>query len=109
MIRQYSEATLEAYHNGVRPLTKFGLVNGSMFGSFILLYAVLTLYGAHLMYTDAKNDRCDLSGAVLKDLMQTCASNGVAFFGAMLGAANGRRARRPWSPSIGSWARERPG
>lgn len=43
MIRQYSTATLEAYHNGVGPLVKVGLVNGSMLGSFILLYAVLTL------------------------------------------------------------------
>ena len=36
-------ATLEAYRNGVGPLVKIGLVNGSMLGSFILLYAVLTL------------------------------------------------------------------
>jgi hypothetical protein len=43
MIRQYSAATLEAYRNGVGPLVKVGLVNGSMLGSFILLNAVLTL------------------------------------------------------------------
>lgn len=43
MIRQYSVATLEAYRNGVGPLVRIGLVNGSMLGSFILLYAVLTL------------------------------------------------------------------
>lgn len=43
MIRQYSVATLDAYRNGVGPLIKLGLLNGSMLGSFILLYAVLTL------------------------------------------------------------------
>ena len=28
MIRQYSSATTEAYHNGIRPLIKVGLLNG---------------------------------------------------------------------------------
>ena len=28
MIRQYSSATMEAYHNGIRPLVKVGLLNG---------------------------------------------------------------------------------
>mmetsp|Transcript_40967 Transcript_40967/g.67215 ORF Transcript_40967/g.67215 Transcript_40967/m.67215 type:complete len:1208 (-) Transcript_40967:912-4535(-) len=85
MIRQYSAATLEAYRNGVSPLIKLGLVNGSMLGTFIMLYAVLTLYGSYLMYTDVINNQCDPSGAV--KVMETCNSSGPAVFGAMLGIA----------------------
>ena len=85
MIRRYAAATLEAYRNGIRPLVKLGLVNGSMLGSFILLYAVLTLYGSYLMYTDVEENRCDPSAAVPG--MDTCGSNGPAVFGAMLGIA----------------------
>ena len=85
MIRQYSVATLEAYRLGVNPLVKIGLVNGSMLGSFILLYAVLTLFGSYLMYTDVATTQCDPSGAI--DTMETCVSSGPAVFGAMLGVA----------------------
>lgn len=85
MIRQYSTATYEAYLNGTKPLIKLGLANGSMLGSFILLYAVLTLYGAYLMYTEVVNEQCDPSGVV--DVMPTCESSGPAVFGAMLGVA----------------------
>jgi ATP-binding cassette subfamily B (MDR/TAP) protein 1 len=85
MIRQYSAATYEAYRNGVQPLVKIGLVNGGMLGSFILLYLILTLYGAYLMYTDVAENYCDPSGAI--DVMETCKSSGPAVFGAMLGVA----------------------
>lgn len=85
MIRQYSVATMEAYQNGVRPLLKIGFINGWMLGSFILLYAVLTLYGGYLMYTDVEVNGCDPSGAV--DTMETCKNSGPAVFGAMLGVA----------------------
>ena len=85
MIRQYSVATLEAYRLGVNPLVKIGLVNGSMLGSFILLYAVLTLFGSYLMYIDVATTQCDPSGAI--DTMETCVSSGPAVFGAMLGVA----------------------
>jgi len=85
MIRQYSSATHEAYRNGIAPIFKLGLVNGSMLGSFILLYAVLTLYGTYLMYTDVIENQCDPSGAV--DVMPTCTNSGPAVFGAMLGVA----------------------
>ena len=80
MIRQYSSATLDAYTNGVSPLVKVGLINGSMLGSFILLYAVLTLYGAYLMYTDVETNGCDASGAV--PVVETCENSGPAVFGA---------------------------
>lgn len=85
MIRQYSAATSEAFENGIGPLLKLGIVNGSMLGSFILLYAVLTLFGAYLMYSEVATAYCDPSAAVPG--MTTCTSSGPAVFGAMLGVA----------------------
>ncbi len=85
MIRQYSAATSEAYENGVGPLLKLGIVNGSMLGSFLLLYAVLTLFGGYLMYSEVATVNCDPSAAVPG--MTTCTSSGPAVFGAMLGVA----------------------
>lgn len=85
MIRQYCVATKEAYNNGVRPLFKLGMVNGSMLGSFILLYAVLTLYGGYLLYSEVEDTGCDASGAVPG--VETCTSSGPAVFGSMLGVA----------------------
>jgi len=85
MIRQYSAATHEAYLNGISPLLKVGLVNGSMLGSFILLYAVLTLYGSYLLYDDVANNYCDPSGSIPG--MDTCKNSGPDVFGAMLGVA----------------------
>ena len=74
MICQYSAATYEAYHNGVQPLVKIGLVNRGMLGSFILLYLILTLYGAYLMYTDMTENYCDPSDTI--DVMETCKNSG---------------------------------
>jgi ABC-type multidrug transport system fused ATPase/permease subunit len=85
MIRQYSAATHEAYLNGVRPLIKIGFVNGFMLGSFMLLYAVLTLYGGYLLYTDVEENQCDPSAAVPG--IETCSNSGSEIFGAMLGVA----------------------
>ena len=45
---------MEAYRSAVSPLWKQGFVNGTMLGSFILLYAILTLYGSHLLYKDIR-------------------------------------------------------
>ena len=90
MIRQYSAATLEAYENGVRPLLKVGFVNGSMLGSFILLYAVLTLYGAYLLYGEVTDKNCDPSGSMsslFPGMIETCSVSGPDVFGAMLGVA----------------------
>jgi len=85
MIRQYSAATTEAFENGIGPFLKLGIVNGSMLGSFILLYAVLTLFGAYLLYSEVASTNCDPSAAVPG--MTTCTSSGPAVFGAMLGVA----------------------
>jgi hypothetical protein len=36
-------------------------VSGSMLGSFLLLYAILTLYGTFLLYEDVEDTGCDLA------------------------------------------------
>ena len=82
MIRQYSAATAEAYESGIGPLLKLGIVNGGMLGSFILLYAVLTLFGAYLLYSEVASTYCDPSAAVPG--MTTCTSSGPSVFGSML-------------------------
>jgi len=85
MIRQYSEATMDAYRNAVSPLVKQGLVNGFMLGSFIVLYCILTLYGSYLLYEDVRGTGCDPSDAVPG--VDPCGETGPSVFGAMLGAA----------------------
>jgi len=85
MIRQYKDATMEAYRSAISPLWKQGLVNGSMLGSFIILYCILTLYGSYLLYTDIASTGCDASAGVTG--VPTCGESGPSVFGAMLGAA----------------------
>ena len=85
MIKQYSDATQEAFKNATGVLLKQGFANGSMLGSFICLYAVLTLYGTSLLYKDIEDSGCDPSGGV--DGNDTCESSGPDVFGAMLGVA----------------------
>jgi ATP-binding cassette, subfamily B (MDR/TAP), member 1 len=50
MVRQYTDATQEAYNKSVSILLQQGFFNGAMLGSFLLLYCVLTLYGTALLY-----------------------------------------------------------
>lgn len=84
MISQYKEATLEAYNQSVRPLVRQGLAFGSMLGSFICLYCVLTLYGTYLIYRDVESEGCDPSASGVGTV---CPESGPAVFGAMLGVA----------------------
>lgn len=58
---------------------------GFMLGTFLLLYAVLTLYGTALLYNDIKDNGCDPSDGVVGN--ETCDSSGPDVFGAMLGVA----------------------
>lgn len=58
---------------------------GSMLGSFIFLYVVLTLYGTSLLYKGIEETGCDPSGGVQDN--ETCESSGPSVFGAMLGVA----------------------
>lgn len=68
-------------------LTRYAisLFSGSMLGSFLLLYAILTLYGTSLLYKDVEDTGCDPSGGV--EDHPTCKSSGPDVFGAMLGVA----------------------
>jgi ATP-binding cassette subfamily B (MDR/TAP) protein 1 len=68
-------------------LTRYAisLFTGSMLGSFLLLYAILTLFGTYLLYKDVGDTGCDPSGGVEENV--TCTSSGPDVFGAMLGVA----------------------
>lgn len=85
MIQQYMDATEEALKTATAVLVKQGFANGSMLGSFILLYAVLALYGTALLYRDVADTGCDPSAIVKEN--PTCESSGPDVFGAMLGVA----------------------
>ena len=56
-----------------------------MLGTFLLLYAALTLYGSSLLYKDVEETGCDPSDGVSDNA--TCDSAGPDVFGAMLGVA----------------------
>jgi ATP-binding cassette, subfamily B (MDR/TAP), member 1 len=60
-------------------------ISGSMLGSFLLLYCVLTLYGTSLLYRDVRETGCDPSAGVPG--AQDCPNTGTAVFGSMLGVA----------------------
>ena len=85
MISQYKAATLEAFKTSVQPLWQQGFAFGSMLGSFILLYCILTLYGTFLLYKDVRDTGCDPSDSV--NFNQSCTETGPTVFGAMLGVA----------------------
>lgn len=83
MIRKYTEATQDAYDQAIKIVFKEGLANGGMLGSFMILYCILVLFGAFLLYKDIESTGCDPSGGVSGNA--TCDSSGSAVFGAMLG------------------------
>lgn len=83
MIRQYTDATQDAFDQAVKSVFKEGLANGGMLGSFMILYCLLVLYGSSLLYKDIESSGCDPSGGVTGNF--TCESSGSAVFGAMLG------------------------
>jgi ATP-binding cassette, subfamily B (MDR/TAP), member 1 len=83
MIRQYHDATQEAFNQATKILFKQGFANGSMLGTFMLLYCILTLFGSFLLYRDVRSDGCDPSASVTNNA--TCETDGPGVFGAMLG------------------------
>lgn len=111
MIDHYRVATQEAYNQATEILIKQGFWNGesptvcaclwclllllashfdnfavgSMLGSFLLLYCILTLFGSFLLYRDIEDTGCDPSGGVPNN--ETCSNAGPDVFGAMLGVA----------------------
>lgn len=85
MISQYASATSEAYNKSTSLFWKQGLANGSMLGTFMLLYAALTLYGGSLIYREVRDSGCDPSSGMPG--VESCGENGPSVFGAMLGVA----------------------
>ena len=85
VIEEYKEATLDAFRIAAGSHWKEGFASGSMFASFIVLYAVLTLYGGYLLYSDVSDTGCDPSATVADNL--ECDSSGPRLLGAMLGVA----------------------
>lgn len=85
MVNQYKDATEEAFQDALNFLMKHGLASGSMLGSFLFLYAILTMYGTSLLYNNIQTTGCDPSGSVVDN--ETCESTGADVFGAMLGIA----------------------
>jgi ATP-binding cassette, subfamily B (MDR/TAP), member 1 len=85
MVQQYTAATTEAFILAKSYFVKVGFANGSMLGSFLCLYCVLTLFGSFLLYSDVLDTGCDPSGSVPAN--DTCTNDGRGVFGAMLGVA----------------------
>ena len=85
MIEDYTDATAKAFNSSVTPLLKEGVATGSMIGSFILLYAIMVLFGAYLLYNEVRNNGCDPSDS--DPLNMACGETGTTIFGAMLGLA----------------------
>lgn len=85
MLEAYQAATQEAYEIATGILIKQGFANGSMLGSFMILYCVLTLFGTFLLYRDVEDTGCDPTEGVSNN--PDCDNTGVQVFGAMLGVA----------------------
>jgi ATP-binding cassette, subfamily B (MDR/TAP), member 1 len=83
MIDLYKDATQEAFKQATSILLKQGVANGSMLGSFMMLYCILTLFGSFLLYRDVRSDGCDPSSSRSNNV--TCETDGPGVFGAMLG------------------------
>jgi ATP-binding cassette subfamily B (MDR/TAP) protein 1 len=83
MICQYQDATKEAFQIATSFLWKQGFASGSMLGTALCLYGILTLYGSSILYKDIDNTGCDPSDGVSNNI--SCETTGVDVFGAMMG------------------------
>ena len=84
-----------------------GLANGCLFGSFILMYLILTLYGTYLLYSKISSDNCNPSGADSPDFAPVCSTSAADIFGALLGVAfagQGAGQVGTWLESVGGAA-----
>lgn len=88
MIEKFKLATKKIYDNSVGYNYLVGLGNGSMMGSFLVSYIVLTLYGAYLLYSQVGREGCDPSNT-LGSLNKTCTTTGFEVFGALMGISFG--------------------
>eukprot|EP00980_Cylindrotheca_fusiformis_P009864 scaffold2184_cov128-Cylindrotheca_fusiformis.AAC.10 len=85
MLKKYYEATQQAMEIATGILLKQGFFNGSMLGSFILLYGIVCVYGSYLISEDIEDTGCDPTGGY--NPTPTCDNSGPAVFGAMFGVA----------------------
>jgi ATP-binding cassette subfamily B (MDR/TAP) protein 1 len=93
MIKDFKKATQRVYDNSITFNYLVGLGNGSMMGSFLVSYIVLTLYGGFLLYGQVGKDGCDPS-STLGDLEgdyynEPCKTVGFEIFGALMGISFG--------------------
>ena len=86
-VARYESATAKAKRTGVRRGVRAGLANGCLFGSFILMYLILTLYGTYLLYSKISSDQCNPSGAECADCAPGCSTSAADVFAALLGVA----------------------
>lgn len=87
MIDRFKGATKEAYEGAISQFSLLGFANGSIMGSMILSYFVVTLFGAFLLYDQVRDGGCDPSGSVNDN--ETCDPSGLDIFGALLGMTFG--------------------
>jgi ATP-binding cassette subfamily B (MDR/TAP) protein 1 len=80
IISLYQEATTEAYHGAVDQVWLVGLANGVQWGSFLLSYVVVTLFGSWILYDQVRDEGCDPSGTI----HDACDPAGVDVFGALM-------------------------
>jgi len=105
MIERYAEATSEAKLQAEKLLIKVGLANGSMLGTFISLYGILTLYGTYLLYKGVRDDGCDPSDSVSNGV--SCENTGADVFSTMLGIAFAGQGMSQFANSLSAFTEAR--
>jgi ATP-binding cassette subfamily B (MDR/TAP) protein 1 len=83
LIRNFHDATQEAFEGASSQVIKLGLANGLVMGVFCIVYIPVTLYGTYLLYDNVRKTGCDPSGAVFGNV--GCSPSAFGVFGACLG------------------------
>ena len=81
-IRDFQNATMEAFQMSSKTVAYEGFLNGLMMGMFLLFNVVLTLFGAYLLYDGVQTDKCDPSATTSNT---PCDPTAADIFGAMFG------------------------
>ena len=63
MAKKYYKETEDAERVGISRAVLIGVANGSMMGSFIIMYASITVFGTWMLSTQVEKIGCDPSGA----------------------------------------------
>mmetsp|Transcript_20583 Transcript_20583/g.59736 ORF Transcript_20583/g.59736 Transcript_20583/m.59736 type:complete len:1251 (-) Transcript_20583:552-4304(-) len=87
MIEKYNAATEKAFRAAAGYMPIVGCANGSMMGSFIVSYLLLTLFGSYLLYDAVRKTGCDPSGVVTTNTV--CDPSAMDVFGALMGMTFG--------------------